>query len=91
MNKEEIIRRLKNIAKHAIHTVGEPPFIIGLDDGIALDDAVQILEELEPVEPIVEYDVKNDVHWCACGKCGKKIDWEDKFCKHCGQAVKQDG
>lgn len=49
MDKKEIIRRLNKIAEHAIHTVGEPPFIIGLDDGTALKEAVRMLEEREKV------------------------------------------
>jgi len=45
MDKEEIIRRLKKISEHAVHVTGEPPFIMSLDDGIALDDAVRLLKE----------------------------------------------
>ena len=48
-------------------------------------------DEQKPIEPKVEYDAEDDLHWCACGKCGKKIDWEDKFCKYCGHEVKCDG
>lgn len=51
MDKEEIIRRLKNISRHAVHVVGEPPFIMSLDDGIALDDAVRLLKEQEIMSP----------------------------------------
>jgi len=47
MDKEEIIRRLKKLSEHAVHTVGELPYIMSLDDGIALDEAVQLLEEME--------------------------------------------
>lgn len=54
MDKEEIIRRLKKISKHAVHTVGELPFIIGLDDGIALDEAVRMLEEQEARELTID-------------------------------------
>lgn len=48
MDKEEIIRRLKDISEHAVHVIGEPPFIMSLDDGIALREAVQLLKEQEP-------------------------------------------
>lgn len=47
MDKEEIIRRLKKISGHAIHVVGEPPLVLSLDDGIALDEAVRLLKEQE--------------------------------------------
>ena len=43
MTREEIKTRLNNIAEHAIHTRGEKPFILSLDDGIALKEAVEIL------------------------------------------------
>lgn len=43
MNIEEIIRRLEKIAEHAVHTPGEKPFGLSLDDGIALHEAVDLL------------------------------------------------
>ena len=47
MNKREIIERLKNIAEHAVHTVGEEPFVMSLDDGIAVHEAIKLLEKPE--------------------------------------------
>jgi hypothetical protein len=58
MNKREIIERLKNIAEHAVHTVGEPPFVMSLDDGIAVHEAIELLEKLEPLtdnEQAIDY------------------------------------
>ena len=58
MNKREIIERLKNIAGHAVHTVGEKPFILSLDDGIALHEAIDLLKKQEPLtdhEPAIDY------------------------------------
>ena len=49
MNKREIIERLKNIAGHAVHTVGEDPFVMSLDDGIAVHEAIELLKNLEPL------------------------------------------
>ena len=43
MDKNEIIERLKNIAEHAVHTVGERPFVMSLDDGIAVHEAIELL------------------------------------------------
>jgi len=43
MDITEIIERLKNIADHAIHTVGGAPFIMSLDDGIAVHEAIELL------------------------------------------------
>ena len=47
-NCNEIIERLENLAKHAVHYVGEPPFVMSLDDGIALHDAIDLLKAQEP-------------------------------------------
>ena len=43
MDITEIIERLKNIAEHAVHRVGERPFIMSLDDGIAVHEAIELL------------------------------------------------
>lgn len=47
MNKYEIIKRLKNIARHAVHTFGEESFVMSLDDGIAVHEAIELLEKSE--------------------------------------------
>ena len=82
MDKEEIIRRLKKISEHAVHVTGEPPFIMGLDDGIALNEAVTLLEEQEP-KPVGK-------EWNECPNCGKVLSSIEHihFCGMCGQAVK---
>lgn len=49
MNKREIIKRLKNIAGHAVYTVGEEPFIMSLDDGIAVHEAIELLTNLPEI------------------------------------------
>lgn len=48
MTKVEIIDRLQTLAKHAVHVVGESPFIMSLDDGIALHEAIDLLQMQEP-------------------------------------------
>ena len=45
MEKSEIIRRLEKIARHAVHVVGEKPFVMSLDDGIAVYEAIALLKE----------------------------------------------
>lgn len=45
MDKSEIIQRLERIAKHAVHTVGEDPFVMSLDDGIAVHETIDILRQ----------------------------------------------
>mgnify|MGYP006967165538 FL=1 len=51
MDRTEIIERLKNIAEHAVHTVGERPFIMSLDDGIAVHEAIELLKKAETNHP----------------------------------------
>lgn len=88
MDKKEIIRRLEKIAEHAIHTVGEPPFIIGLDDGIALKEAVRMLEKQEPESPVAH--VKNGYwdHVCpACGSHDQALFYDWNYCPYCGQKL----
>ena len=58
MNNREIIERLKNIAGHAVHTVGEEPFVMSLDDGIAVHEAIELLKKQEPLidrEQAIDY------------------------------------
>lgn len=50
MNIEEIIRRLEKIAEHAVHTPGEIPLCMSLDDGVALHEAVELLKEQDKIK-----------------------------------------
>ena len=45
MDIDEIIRRLERLAGRAVHVKGEPLFVMSLDDGIALSEAVSLLKE----------------------------------------------
>ena len=45
MTREEIIDRLKAISRHAVHTYGEEPFVMSLDDGIAVCEAIEALKQ----------------------------------------------
>ena len=53
-----------------------------------IDNAITLLKEQEPVEPEVE--VLNEVDKLyRCHRCHKCFFYEhQKFCDHCGQAVK---
>ena len=51
MTIEEAIDRLKRIAKKAVHTPGEEPFVMSLDDGIAVYMAISALEQMEKAQP----------------------------------------
>ncbi len=66
MDRAEIIRRVEKIAGHAVHTAGEPPLVLSLDDGIALYDAAALLKEQEiksmTLEELDEIYEKQDTH-----------------------------
>ena len=99
MNKREIIERLKRIAGHAVHIVGEQPFVMSLDDGIAVHEAIELLEKPERKKgkwiKIPEFcgdDVSGfiDNHF-SCSECKKKAEinpWGfyilSDFCPNCG-------
>lgn len=54
----------------------------------AIEDALALLREQEPVEPHVERDSDGDSWYYGCGACHEAIDYKDKFCRHCGREVK---
>lgn len=84
MDKEEIIRRLKRLAEHAVNVAGEPPyFILSLDDGIALHEAIRLLNEPEPV--LSHEDADGVPH---CGFCGWVQSWGCNYCDHCGKPLR---
>lgn len=44
MTREEAIQRLKIISEYAVYSAGSPPRVMSLDDGIAVREAVEMLE-----------------------------------------------
>jgi hypothetical protein len=54
-------------------------------------DALGLLKEQEPVEPHDEHASDDDSWYYGCGACHKAIDYKDRFCRHCGRAVKWNG
>ena len=52
--------------------------------------AMEALMAREPINAIVVNSDPSGVGswWYACGKCNMPIDPVDKFCRHCGQAVR---
>lgn len=95
MNKEEIIRRLKKMSRHAVHFAGEQPLLLSLDDGIALNEVVRMLEEQEPIKPTIDEYGKA---YCICGENVGIIPSDknlpsirSKYCPECGRRMKWDG
>lgn len=67
MTIEVAIRRLENISSHAVHTFGEEPFTMSLDDGIAIKKAIVSLKAWNKViNNICQYymdDYLDDEHF----------------------------
>lgn len=59
MNNREIIERLKNLAGYAVYTVGEKPLVMSLDDGIAVHEAIELLEKSEQWETCFDCPLSN--------------------------------
>jgi len=99
MEKSEIMRRLEKIASHAVHVVGETPFVMSLDDGIAVKDAIALLKEQEPKKIIRKQmsceDPDGTITYYAewhCPHCNKVVQkgfgspWL-KYCFNCGKPI----
>lgn len=88
MDKLEIIERLKNIAGHAIHHYGEEPFVMSLDDGIAVHEAIELFEK--PIQPKRGKWILDRSGAYCCSECMEPcasyvmMKPRDKFCKMCG-------
>ena len=55
-----------------------------------MQQALALLKAQEPVEPTIGGDADGPCGnwWYQCGKCKEAIDYHDKYCRTCGQAVK---
>lgn len=80
MDKNEIIERLGEIAKHAVHTIDEEPFIMSLDDGIAVYEAIEIIQQSQPQPPY------NPDEWCH--DC-KEYDQERHCCPRWNRVIRK--
>ena len=76
MDRDEVINRIKKIAKHAVHTAGEPPPVLSLDDGIALKNAIAMLEEPELIR---------------CKDCNHSCDYTDIYPDRAYKCIKNGG
>ena len=90
-NIDETIRRLENIAGHAVHYAGEPPFIMSLDDGHAVHEAIDLMKKQDAKEVEIH---ETDEWYCpvfACPDCKAKWMSDEEnthYCPNCGRAVK---
>ena len=99
MDREKVVNGLECCIRHGVSpTAGcgyknECPYEReGIVCWIKLnEDALELLKEQEAVEPKKESDGNPGMWaswWYVCGNCGEGIDWHDRYCWHCGRAVK---
>lgn len=95
MDKNEIIERLEEIAKHAVHTIGEEPFIMSLDDGIAIHEAIDIIQQSRS-QRIGRWIRTDNESFKQCSECGRHVyayKYPSKvypYC-HCGAKMEDEG
>lgn len=57
-------------------------------------DALALLKAQEAVKPFVTGNGRTfeevETWWYECGNCNKPINPNDRYCRHCGKAVKWD-
>lgn len=78
----DLIDRLEKIAKHSVHTVGENIFLLSLDDGIALYEAIDIIKQQQWI-PVVRC---KDCKWYQEG-----YDIDGKWFTRCNGSVRTYG
>jgi hypothetical protein len=80
MEIDEIIRRLERIAPYGTHYPGEPLFVLSLDDGIALKEAIELLKNTRhPDCEHAEWDGTGCLGYCGCTQDDEPIE----ACKRC--------
>ena len=86
MDREKVIKDLDELYR-LIYQSNVDGEILG-----SLHDAVALLKEQEAVKPFVEGRGESfetaETWWYACGNCNEALDVNDKYCRHCGRAVK---
>ena len=92
MERKEVIERLKRIAGHAVIAVGAEPYILSLDDGIAVHEAIDMLKEQEQEAKWIYGEDETGVDGWHCSECNFFEPWfydftDDidfiRFYKHC--------
>ena len=96
MTIEEIVQRLIYLSFRAVHYVGEQPFVMSLDDGIALKEAAEILKQ-QPERKKGKW--MHDGHHIRCTECGVYVCETDRegdtiprnYCPNCGADMREEG
>lgn len=96
MTREERIAGLEKIAgffeARANMAVGDAKMLL-LNWVRCAETTARELKAQEPVEPTIGGDADGPCGnwWYQCGKCKEAIDYHDRYCRNCGQAVKWNG
>ena len=86
-DREKIIKAIEICYTEGHNCTECPLFDEDECNDMLMRNAMELLKEQEPVEPYVKHD--NDGSWYyVCGACHEAIDYKDRFCRHCGRAVK---
>lgn len=56
----------------------------------AIEDAITLLREQEPVKPELRMSKWGFKQWLICGACGGTITFKVTYCPYCGRKVKWD-
>ena len=84
---KNVIAELKKIADEANPWKDNPPLRCDIPYLLLLS-AIKLLKAQEPVEKHIKTSRSGTSWWYSCGNCNRAIDPNDKYCRHCGRAVK---
>ena len=93
MDREKVIKALECEEYSEYARCNQCPYVkFHKCKTLLMRDAIALLKEQEAVEPQIAPfpdTSRSDGSWYyVCGTCYKPIDPKDKYCRHCGQAVK---
>lgn len=87
--REKVIKGLECIRDWSQFAVNKRWLVAGATEKMVkyAEDALKLLKAQEPVEAKIGGSADN-CWWYTCGGCGEAIDHIDRYCRHCGRAVK---
>ena len=89
-DREKVIKRLKECLSASCRGFSTCPYSDNEWD--AVETALALLREQEPVEPITAREGRNK-YWSyyVCPNCNDDLNYGQKYCCECGRKVKWDG
>ena len=87
MEREKVIKELEECIEHIRINEFEKISCWG-NCQIAMMEALGLLKEKEPVEPISRFNKLLNKTFYWCGKCEAHIEENQSYCSCCGQKVK---